>query len=66
MADREAIQKDFLCFSAAKSETPVFLAAQNALCCTLQCIGGKRMIRGPSRRDKRAAGRISSSEGAME
>jgi len=24
------------------------------------------MIRGPSRRDKRAAGRISSSEGAME
>ena len=37
-----------------------------ALCCTPQCIGGKRMIRGPSRRDKRAAGRISSSEGAME
>ena len=66
MADREAIQKDFLCFSAAWSETPVFLAAQNALCCTPQYIGGKRMIRGPSRRDKRAAGRISSSEGAME
>ncbi len=26
----------------------------------------EKMIRGPSRRDKRAAGRISSSEGAME